>query len=77
MAILFQKEGIGERQDVNMGRGHIVGLESHHATVFHGFWSKGGAVVGSLSVWFPVHLAFRPTRHQGRGHCERICRGAQ
>lgn len=47
-----------------MGRGHIVGLGSHHARVFQGFWSKGGgAVVGSLLLQFPVRMAFRPTRH--------------
>lgn len=60
-----------------MGRGHIVGLESHHATVFQGLWSKGGAMVGSLLLRFPVRMAFRPTRHQGPGHCVRIFKGAE
>lgn len=60
-----------------MGRGHIVGLGSHHAGVFQGFWSKRGAVVGSLLLQFPVRMAFRPTRHQGSGHCERKFTGGK
>lgn len=41
-----------------MGRGHIVGLESHRAPVFQGFWSKwwGGRYLvvyfcGFLFAW--------------------------
>lgn len=62
-----------------MGRGHIVGLESHRAPVFQGFWSKwwGGAIFGSLLLRFPVRMAFRPTRHQGPGHCVTIFKGAE
>lgn len=43
-------KGRASTEDVNMGRGHIVGLESHRAAVFQGFWSKAGRELVSTSA---------------------------